>query len=83
MLFLYLMKADQSEKTAEIFPEKLVCESCGESFDCGAKIGECWCFNIEVGTENLENLKKDFKNCLCFNCLQKSEIKSVSIENLR
>lgn len=70
MLFLYLMSADQSEKVTEIFPEKLVCESCGESFSCGSKIGKCWCFEIDLSNENLAKLQDTFKNCLCNNCLK-------------
>lgn len=46
-----------------------VCESCGKGFSCGADAGKCWCFEIELAEHSLENLEKDFKNCLCRECL--------------
>lgn len=70
MLFLYLMSADPTEKATETFSEKLVCESCGESFSCGSKTGKCWCFDIEIGEEALAGLKMKYNNCLCIICLQ-------------
>ncbi|MGI8555812.1 MAG: cysteine-rich CWC family protein [Pyrinomonadaceae bacterium] len=48
---------------------KNICEVCGKEFSCGAKTGKCWCFEIEVAAEDLTALKKDFKNCLCKECL--------------
>jgi len=83
MLFLYLMSADSTEKEAETSSEKLVCESCGESFPCGSKLGKCWCFDIEVGAETLAKLKEDFKSCLCPDCLMRREISSPAIKSLR
>ncbi len=53
--------------------EKLTCESCGKEFSCGAKAGKCWCFEVEVDKETLAELRKDFKSCLCENCLKKTE----------
>jgi hypothetical protein len=55
-------------------PEKLerkTCESCGEEFSCGAKSGKCWCFEVDLNSETLENLRKNFENCLCEKCLEK------------
>jgi hypothetical protein len=49
--------------------EKLICESCGEDFSCGAKTGKCWCFEIDLTEEKLANLKENFDNCLCPKCL--------------
>lgn len=83
MLFLYLMSANPTEKATETFSEKLICESCGESFSCGSKIGKCWCFDIEIGEETLANLKEDFKSCLCPNCLIKHASGSTAIKDLR
>ncbi|MGI8470174.1 MAG: cysteine-rich CWC family protein [Pyrinomonadaceae bacterium] len=51
---------------------KNVCELCGEKFSCGAKEGKCWCFEVEVAPEDLEKLKREFKNCLCRDCLAAS-----------
>lgn len=48
---------------------KLICESCGEEFSCGAKTGVCWCFEIDLESEKLAELREKFKNCLCADCL--------------
>jgi len=60
------------------FPENLetlsaknICESCGKEFSCGMKAGSCWCFELELKEETLEDLREDFKNCLCQDCLKK------------
>ncbi|MCA1625378.1 MAG: cysteine-rich CWC family protein [Acidobacteria bacterium] len=50
--------------------EKLVCESCGKEFSCGAKVEKCWCFAIELKVESMAELKENFKRCLCKNCLE-------------
>ncbi len=47
----------------------LICESCGKEFPCGAKTEKCWCFDIDLSAETLSKLQKDFKRCLCENCL--------------
>lgn len=69
MLFLYLMSANSNVEAVEKTSEKLVCESCGESFSCGSKIGKCWCFDFEVSTETLADLTTRYKDCLCEKCL--------------
>ena len=56
-------------KTTEIISDKLICESCGVEFSCGANVGECWCFRVEVKAETLAELRENFKNCLCEDCL--------------
>ncbi|MGI9035258.1 MAG: cysteine-rich CWC family protein [Pyrinomonadaceae bacterium] len=66
MLFLYtVFKMSIADKILT----KDVCESCGKEFSCGAKDGDCWCFEISVAAENLAKMKKDFENCLCRDCL--------------
>lgn len=57
----------------EKVPAKLTCESCGKDFLCGANLGECWCFTVELTAESLTNLREKFKNCLCGECLNKAE----------
>lgn len=59
---------------------KIICESCGKEFSCGAKIGGCWCFEIEVTPEDLDELKKNFKNCLCVACLTKYNQKRINLK---
>lgn len=55
-------------------PEKKVCESCKNEFDCGASVGKCWCFDVALSQEILAQLKNDFRNCLCNNCLHELKI---------
>lgn len=62
------MADDSFEKIAE----KLFCESCGAEFSCGANVGECWCFAVELKAETLAELREGFKNCLCQDCLVKT-----------
>ncbi len=50
-------------------PEKLICESCGKEFSCGANIEKCWCFEVEVDKKTLTELREEYKRCLCENCL--------------
>ncbi len=50
--------------------DKIVCESCGEEFSCGASVGKCWCFDVELKAETLVGLCEDFENCLCEDCLK-------------
>lgn len=49
-----------------------ICESCGAEFFCGAESEKCWCFEIALSAETLAKLQKDFKYCLCGNCLIKN-----------
>ncbi|CAN5774400.1 MAG: cysteine-rich CWC family protein [Acidobacteria bacterium] len=58
-------------KTVETVSEKLCCESCGKEFSCGANVGKCWCFTVELKAEKLAKLGEDFESCLCKNCLGK------------
>jgi hypothetical protein len=64
------MLSDITEKTAD----KLICESCGEEFSCGAGTGKCWCFEIDLSAETLIDLRKDFQNCLCKDCLSAAKL---------
>jgi hypothetical protein len=53
-------------------PAKSTCASCGKSFECGAKTGNCWCFSLALEPQNLAQLKEQYQNCLCRECLQNS-----------
>ncbi len=66
-------------KTVENISEKAVCESCGEEFSCGANVGECWCFDVELKATTLTKLREDFKNCLCQDCLLKAANKKLDL----
>ncbi|MDQ3713735.1 MAG: cysteine-rich CWC family protein [Acidobacteriota bacterium] len=58
-------------KIGESVTDKLICESCGEEFSCGAKVGECWCFAVDLKADSLAELCENFKGCLCEDCLNK------------
>ena len=58
-------------KTVETISEKLICESCGKAFSCGANVGKCWCFAVELKAETLTELRENFESCLCKDCLGK------------
>ncbi len=66
-------KKPPEAKITESIPDQLICESCGKEFSCGANIGECWCFAVEVKAETLAELRENFKNCLCQICILKTE----------
>lgn len=56
-------------KKTQTTMDNLTCESCGNSFECGAKVGKCWCFEVEVSVEKLDELREEFESCLCQECL--------------
>jgi hypothetical protein len=62
------------ESFAEKTEDKLTCESCGKEFACGANLGKCWCFEIDLDTEILAEFKEKFQNCLCQDCLLSREL---------
>ena len=74
-----MTKTKKLPETAKGITEKSICERCGEAFSCGARVGECWCFAVEVKAETLAELREDFKNCLCENCLNKIKLKREKI----
>jgi len=51
------------------YKDSSVCESCGDEFTCGVSIRGCWCTEISVSEDVRRELKKQFKKCLCRNCL--------------
>jgi hypothetical protein len=59
------------ENKDEKIAEKLICESCGAEFSCGAKVGKCWCFEVDLKVETLTELKENYNRCLCENCLRR------------
>ena len=63
------MLTESTQKSAETIPEKKICESCGEEFSCGAQIGKCWCFEVDLNAEALAELIGNYNRCLCENCL--------------
>jgi len=53
--------------------EKLACESCGAEFTCNAGQETCWCFDIKVAPEDLDEMRENYKQCLCRKCLEKTK----------
>lgn len=45
------------------------CESCGNSFRCGASLKGCWCFHLKLKLGAREELRGKYKYCLCGECL--------------
>lgn len=45
------------------------CSKCSKEFDCCADARGCWCENYSLTTETLAQLRGDFANCLCPDCL--------------
>lgn len=82
LCYFYIQMPENSiEKIAEKVPERMICESCGGDFLCGAKIGECWCSAVKLEAETLAELRDDYKNCLCSSCLCKLQYKDKFYEN--
>ncbi|MDF2437762.1 MAG: hypothetical protein K0Q95_2138 [Bacteroidota bacterium] len=46
------------------------CSKCKRDFECCNENPGCWCEQIKLSLDTLQELKKDFDNCLCPDCLQ-------------
>ncbi len=68
-----MRKKPLEENIIESVSEKIICQSCGEAFSCGANVGKCWCFSVELKAEMLAELRKNFERCLCEDCLEKCD----------
>jgi len=52
------------------------CPRCGGGFHCGANdAAPCACTALQLGVATLADLRRQFKGCLCLNCL--SEIAAL------
>jgi hypothetical protein len=49
----------------------LTCESCGKEFSCGMSLRGCWCSEVQLSDDSRAELKKQFRDCLCRDCLVK------------
>lgn len=57
------------------------CEACGESFACEISLGKgCWCGEVKLSDETRQELRANYRNCLCRACLEKAEGKSLKSE---
>lgn len=46
----------------------LKCSKCGKEFTCKPQ-GECWCGSYELSKNQLKELKENYEDCLCEECL--------------
>lgn len=58
------------------FRDSSVCESCGNSFTCGATLAGCWCSEIKLTDEIRADLREKYERCLCRDCLEKLSIET-------
>lgn len=61
----------ESLKFIDFDKKTSICERCGDSFGCGAKSKSCWCAEVELNSETLKRLGKNYRECLCPKCLGK------------
>ena len=45
-----------------------VCPRCGKQFHC-SKSGKCWCYEIALPLDKLEEIENLYDSCLCPACL--------------
>lgn len=57
------------------------CKKCQQSFVCRAEnIAACQCSQIQLSPAALSNMKEQFEDCLCTNCLVEYSKKTMEIE---
>lgn len=61
--------------------ETKICESCQTEFACGANAEKCWCFNVNVNPEILQEIAQNYQNCLCENCLKVQNLTKLNLNN--
>lgn len=47
-----------------------LCSKCKSSFKCCNEKMGCWCEDLTIDLKILNELKEQFENCLCPNCLK-------------
>jgi len=45
------------------------CPRCGNSFHC-SKSGKCWCYEVYLPLNVLEEIESKYDSCLCPSCLK-------------
>jgi len=53
----------------------LKCEACGKDFVCGVSLKGCWCSEITLTDETRREMRSQFKDCLCRECLEERSTK--------
>ncbi len=46
-----------------------VCPRCGKEFHC-SKSGKCWCYEVYLPLDKLEEIENTYDSCLCPSCLR-------------
>ncbi|HKP35555.1 MAG TPA: cysteine-rich CWC family protein [Pyrinomonadaceae bacterium] len=54
------------------------CEACGNEFLCGASLRGCWCSEIKLSDATRADLKSQYRDCLCRECLERMSEPSAS-----
>lgn len=49
------------------------CPACGETFACEINLGGCWCSEVKLSPETLQELRAKYNGCLCRACLESAE----------
>jgi hypothetical protein len=50
------------------FDEPSICPRCGKEFHC-SKSGKCWCYEVYLPLDVLEQIEEQYDSCLCPTCL--------------
>lgn len=50
-------------------PELSTCPRCGKEFHC-SKSGKCWCYEVMLPLDKLEEIENLYETCLCPTCLK-------------
>jgi ribosomal protein L34E len=45
------------------------CPRCGKQFSC-SKSGKCWCYEVFIPPDKLEEIDRLYDRCLCPDCLK-------------
>jgi hypothetical protein len=59
----------RNQTSATNAAKQKICEKCGAKFDCYSASGPCWCEDVKLNSEALANLRSQYNDCLCPNCL--------------
>jgi hypothetical protein len=49
--------------------ELSVCPKCGKKLSC-SKSGKCWCYEVALPVDKLEEIEELYDSCLCPSCLK-------------
>jgi hypothetical protein len=52
------------------YQEPSICPKCGKHFTC-SKSGKCWCYEVYLPLDKLEEIENLYDSCLCPSCLNK------------